>query len=128
MDLDLDHRGKSVTGIVSKPVDDYVVGVEVKSKPWILPLVDTPSGPPEVPRCRDRHIIRTDKHVVVVDVITKVHVFPRFLTMDQIRQQVQESVDEASPGARHLNGYEVGIQASAKRLAKKMRKCGVTVQ
>lgn len=128
LNLDLDHRGKPVIGMVARPVDDYVVGVEVKSKPWILPLVDTPSGPPEVPRCRDRHIIRTDEHVVVIDVVTKVTVHPRSVTMDQIRHSVKESVDEVSPGARHLNGYEAGIQASANRLARKLRRCGVTVR
>jgi len=128
LNLDLDHRGKSVTGIVSEPIDDFVVGVEVKSKPWILPLVDTPSGPPKVSRCRDRHIIRTAEHVVVVDVVAKVHVHPRLVTMNQVLQSVRETMDEEAPDAKHLDGYKTGIEALAKRLVRRLRRRGVTIQ
>lgn len=128
MSLDLDHRGRPVTGMVSQPAGQYVVGVEVKSRPWVLPLVDTPSGPPVIPRCRDRHIIRTEDEVVVVDVATRVTTYPRTTTVEALRKSVQESVDEDSPGAWHLCGYESGIEAMVKRLVRKLRRCGVQVQ
>lgn len=128
VDLDLDYKGKSVIGMVAQPVDDYVVGVQIKSKPWILPRVNTPSGPPEIPRCRDRHIIRTDKHVVVVEVLTKVTVHPRCVEMDELRQCGREAIAEHASEAIASVGYETGVEAFARRLARKLRRRGVTVR
>lgn len=126
--LDLDYKGRAVAGMVAQPVNDYVVGVEIKSRPWILPRVETPSGPPEIPRCRDRHIIRTEKHVVVVEVSTKVTVHPRMVTMAQLRSSAKESVDETGVASRTPDAYMAGIEAIARRLAKKLRQCGVDVR
>jgi hypothetical protein len=127
-DLNLDYKGKAVTNMVVRPVDDVVIGVQVKSKPWILPRVETPAGPPNIPRCSDRHIIRTEHHVVVVEVKTKVIVHPRYVTMDQLRQCGREAIAEHAPQAEALSGYEVSIEAFARRLARKLRRRGVTVR
>lgn len=126
--LDLDRKGKMVAGMVAQPVDDYVVGVEIKSRPWILPRVETPDGPPEIPRCCDRHIIRTENHVVVVEVTTKVTVYSRFVTMDELRECGREAIAEHAPETQASIGYETGVEAFAQRLARKLKKRGVTVR
>lgn len=127
VDLNLDYKGRPLIGFVAQPIDDFVVGVEVKSRPWILPRLQTPSGPPEIPKYRERHIMRTDNHVVVVDVIAKVHVHPRYVTMDQLRECGREAIEEHAPGATFPKGYAVAIKAFAHRLARQLRRRGVTI-
>jgi len=127
MDLDLDHRGSSVRNMVAQPVDDYVVGVQVSSRPWILPRVETKCGPPEVPQCHDRHIIRTSEHVVAVDVTTRVTVYPRSMTMDEVRASVRETMEEEEPESLLRDGCEVGLEAMVHRLACGLQEQGVEI-
>jgi len=127
MDLDLDHRGSPVHNMVAQPVDDYVIGVQVSSRPWILPRVETPSGPPEIPQCHDRHIVRTREHVVAVDVTTRVTVYPRSMTMDEVRASVRETLAEEEPESLLRDGCEVGLEAMAHRLACGLQEQGVEI-
>ncbi len=127
----MNHRGKAVTNVVSQPMGDYVIGVQVSSRPVILPKIDDfPVKPPRIPRCFDRHIIRTDQGVVIVEVMARVKVLPLTVPFSQLVDAAREELDVAlkEEGKQPADkDYTEGLHAIANRMAWKLRKQGVQV-
>ena len=122
----MEHRGRSVTNVVAHPVDNHVIGVKVSSYPVILPKIeDGPVEPPEIPRCFDRHIIRTGEQVIVVEVMARVKVYPRTVPYSDVLETARSELDVA---LQEGENYDEGLNALADRIAWRLQKQGVKVQ
>lgn len=121
-----------VRNIVAQPVDEYVVGVEVSSRPVILPKVENGTvSPPTIPCCSDRHIIRTPDSVVVVEVSARVTVFSRTIPLADVREAIRSESDIILQEEGRLPGsesYAEGLGALTGRLVKQLQDQGITVE
>jgi len=131
MAVESEYRGKALCNVVATPIDGGVVGVEIRSKPIILPKIKGEELP-DIPRCRDRHIVRTEQHVVVVDVVARVKVFPRIVNFNDVWAEACESVDAAleDEGIVDLpiEKYTEGVRAIAVRIAHRLQLQGMTIR
>lgn len=127
----MEYRGKAVTNVVSQPMGDHIIGVQVSSRPVILPKIDDfPVKPPRISRCFDRHVIRTDQGVVIVEVTARVKVLPLSVPFSQLMDAAREELDIALKEENkqpEAQAYTEGLYALANRMAWKLRKQGVKV-
>lgn len=131
MPTDFEYRGEPVCGTVAWPVDGYVIGVQASSRSWILPLAEMPDDLPVVDQCRDRHIIRTDEHVVATDVLVRTQVYPRSVTMSEVRVIARETMFEKEPEMLRQRFCEQevrrALEAFARRIACRLQKFGIKI-
>jgi hypothetical protein len=115
---------RTVYNVVARPTDRHVVGVEIRSKPVVLPLADGSVEPPDIPRCFDRHIFLSGDRVVTVEVMARVRSYPRQMTMDDVRAVARDTL------VAELDGEPCSevLEAMAQRLARKMLRRGVVVK
>lgn len=127
----MEHRGKAVMNVVSQPMGDHIIGVQVSSRPVILPKIDNlPVKPPRIPRCFDRHVIRTNQGVVIVEVLARVKVLPLTVPFSELVDAAREELNVAlkEEGVQlPAKTYTEGLYALANRMAWKLRKQGVQV-
>lgn len=125
-----EHQGKVLNNVVATVVDGNVIGVRVKSRPVIMPEIPQ-ADPPEIPRCRDRHIVRTENHVIIVDVSVRVKVLPRVITWGSIVREAQVSLDEVlvEEGIESISPekYREGLYVIASRIARRLQLRGMTI-
>jgi len=126
----MEHRGKAVTNVVSQPVGNHVIGVKIASRPVILPKLES-IEPPVIPRCFDRHVIRTSTCVVIVEVAARVKVMPLSVPFSAIVETAREELDAAlkEDGSQpSAEDYKIGLRVIANRMAWKLRKQGIVVE
>jgi len=127
----MEYFGKPVTSVVAYPIGDCVIGAHVAVQPSILPRIEGgPISPPRIPRCRDRHIIRTETHVTIIEVQAEITAYPREISHEKVGECARTSLLEAleadnmtpTPAA-----YAEGLRAITQRLANRMREFGVKI-
>jgi len=124
----MEHTSQTAVSLVSFPIGRMVIATEVKSRALIF---RPPKGtkPKPIHRAFDRHIVRTPKGVVVMDVCVKAQIFPLQVEFATLLAAAREEVDLAlkEEGKEKTDGYEIGVQAIAERMARRLRKKGVHV-
>jgi hypothetical protein len=127
----MEHFGQPISNVVAYPVGDQVIGAHVMVQSHVLPLVEVGSVPPPViPHCCDRHVIRTETHVTIIEVQAKMSAFPRAISHAAVEECARVSILEAleaddvtpTPAA-----YARGLRAMTQRIANRMRQYGVKI-
>lgn len=125
----MNHRGSIVQNVVALPVDDQVVGVHVASWLQVLPVIKD-IAPPMAPDSYARHIIRLPDSIVVVEVEARMSVYPRKLSLSQVKEAARDSLlgilekDSVTPTPA---AYANGLEALTQRIAQQMRQHGVEI-
>lgn len=125
----MERTSQTATSLVSFPIGRMVIATEVKSRALIF---KPPKGlkPKPIRRAFDRHIVRTPKGVVVMDVCVKAQIFPLQVKFVDLVATAREEVDIAlkEEGKEKTAGYEDGVRMIAERMARRLRKKGVKVE
>jgi len=130
MASDFHHVGETLNNIVCVPFEDYVIGVHVASRPEILPYLDG-EDLPIAHKCRDRHILRTEELVAVVDVQARVRMFPRQYNLAEIQQVAREEAEEAGlteEVAGSKADFDAALWHITERIIRRLGRLGVTVK
>jgi len=127
----MEHFGSPISNVVAYPVGDQVIGAHVVVQSHALPLIDAGSVPPPmIPKCCDRHVIRTKTHVAIIEVEVKMSAFPRVISHEDVEACARVSILEALE-ADNLTptpaAYARGLRAMTQRIANRMRQYGVEI-
>jgi hypothetical protein len=120
--------GEMTSSLVCATVGDYAVGLHVNTMLEILPRIPE-FNPPVYLKCRDRHIIRTDDAVLVVDVRARVRHFPRQMALEDVLQIANEEVQKNGL-TEETEGTEVymnTLENVTLNIVEKLGQLGVTV-
>lgn len=124
----MERTSQVAASLVSFPIGRMVIATEVKSRALIF---KAPKGakPKPIKKAFDRHIVRTPKGVVVMDVRVKAQAFPLQVKYAELLAAAREEVDIAlkEEGKEKTDGYEIGVKALADRMARRLCKMGVQV-
>ena len=127
----MEHFGEPVTSVVVYPIGDCVIGAHVVTQPSILPRVEGgPISPPKIPRCRDRHVIRTKTHVAIIEVQAEITAYPCEISHEEVEKSARTSLLEALEADNMTptpTAYARGLRAMTQRLVNRMRGFGVKI-
>lgn len=124
----MERTSQTAVSLVSFPIGRMVIATKVKSQALIF---RSPKGTKLKPirRAFDRHIVRTPKGIVVMDVCVKAQIFPLQMEFATLLASAREEVDLAlkEEGKEKTDDYEIGVRAIAERIARRLRMRGVHV-